>query len=92
MRIRAGWTWTGDGLIMRLSKGVLISIDPDAHSIEGYDDTKFGVLAAQKGGLTKERNLSSFSLTQFEEFLSQTKKLKGSKWKVLFTDSHDYAS
>jgi DNA polymerase (family 10) len=28
------------------------------------------VLAAQKGGLTKEQNLSSFSLQQFEKYLS----------------------
>jgi hypothetical protein len=28
------------------------------------------VLAAQKGGLTKENNLSSFSLAEFEKFLA----------------------
>ncbi len=52
-----------------LQKGVLISIDPDAHALEGFDDVKYGVLAAQKGGLTKENNLSSFSLKKFEEYL-----------------------
>ncbi len=72
-RLDMDWRW----IDYAIEKGVLISIDPDAHSIEGYEDTKFGVLAAQKGGLTKAGNLSSFSLTQFEEFLSQTKKLKG---------------
>jgi DNA polymerase (family 10) len=35
------------------------------------------VLAAQKGGLTKENNLSSFSLKDFESFLKQRKKKKG---------------
>jgi DNA polymerase (family 10) len=53
-----------------LDKGVLISIDPDAHAIEGYKDVKYGVLAAQKGGLTKERNLSSFSRVELEQYLS----------------------
>jgi len=53
-----------------LEKNVLISINPDAHSIEGYDDCKYGVLSAQKSLLTKEQNLSSFSLQQFEIFLS----------------------
>ena len=57
-----------------LEAGVLISIDPDAHSIDGFDDIKYGVLAAQKGGLTKEQNLSSFSLAEFEKFLSNRKK------------------
>lgn len=51
------------------SKGVLISIDPDAHALDGFDDNHYGVLAAQKGGLTKEQNLSSFSLPDFEQFL-----------------------
>ena len=59
-----------------IEKGVLISIDPDAHSLEGYDDIKYGVLAAQKGGLTKEQNLSSFSLKQFENFLADRRKKK----------------
>lgn len=53
--------------------GVLISIDPDAHSIEGYDDIRFGVLAAQKGGLTVTQNLSSFSKDQLEKFLAERK-------------------
>ncbi|RYY54642.1 MAG: DNA polymerase/3'-5' exonuclease PolX [Chitinophagaceae bacterium] len=52
-------------------KGVLISIDPDAHALEGFNDVKYGILAAQKGGLTKEGNLSSFSLKEFEAFLAE---------------------
>jgi DNA polymerase (family 10) len=59
-----------------LEKGVLISIDPDAHALDGYDDIRYGVLAAQKAGLTKEQNLSSFSLKQFESFLAERKKKK----------------
>lgn len=54
-----------------LEKSVLISIDPDAHSIEAFTDVKYGVLAAQKAGLTKEYNLSSFSLAQFENYLAE---------------------
>ncbi len=53
-----------------LEKNVLISINPDAHSIDGYEDCRYGVLAAQKTLLTKEQNLSSFSLQQFESFLN----------------------
>ncbi len=76
MRTPAVWIWTGAGLITPSKKGVLISIDPDAHSIDGYD-CRYGVLAAQKGGLTKQQNLSSYSLQQFEEYLANRKKLKG---------------
>lgn len=53
-----------------IGAGALLSIDPDAHSIEGYHDVYYGVKAAQKGGLTKEKNLSSFSLKELEEYLS----------------------
>ena len=51
------WKW----IEYAMEKSVLLSIDPDAHCLEGFDDIKYGVLAAQKGGLTKEQNLSSFS-------------------------------
>ncbi|HEY0274148.1 MAG TPA: helix-hairpin-helix domain-containing protein [Chitinophaga sp.] len=52
-----------------LDKGCLISIDPDAHSIEGFADIRYGVLAAQKGGLTKQHNLSSFSALELDAYL-----------------------
>jgi DNA polymerase (family X) len=57
-----------------LEKNVLISIDPDAHSIEGFDHVRYGVLAAQKAMVTKEQNLSSFSLKEFEAFLAIKKR------------------
>ena len=52
-----------------LERGVLISIDPDAHAVEGFDDVHYGVLAAQKAGVTKLHNLSSYSLAAFSEFI-----------------------
>jgi len=64
-RLDIDWRW----IDYCLEKNVLISIDPDAHSINGYNDIQYGVLAAQKAGVTKENNLSSFSLAAFEEFL-----------------------
>src|SRR5687768_5466897 len=72
-RLDMDWKFIGNAI----EKGVLISIDPDAHSIEGFDDVKYGVLAAQKAGLTKEHNLSSFTLSQFEKYLTGRKKKKG---------------
>ncbi|MBC7866193.1 MAG: PHP domain-containing protein, partial [Gloeobacteraceae cyanobacterium ES-bin-316] len=59
-----------------IEKGVLISIDPDAHFIEGLDDTTFGVMVAQKAMVTKENNLSSYSLAAFEKFVAARKKAK----------------
>jgi DNA polymerase (family 10) len=57
----------------------MISINPDAHTIGEFQNIKYGVLVAQKAGLTKEKNLSSFSRKQFENFLLENKRLKGIK-------------
>ena len=59
-----------------LEKNVLISIDPDAHAPEGFDDIRFGVLAAQKAMVTKENNLSSFGLNELTAYLMNRKQLK----------------
>jgi DNA polymerase (family 10) len=68
-RLDLDWTWVE----YALEKGALLSIDPDAHVIDGYDDVYYGVMAAQKGGLTTKHNLSSFDLADFERFLQQQK-------------------
>ena len=59
-----------------LDKNVMISIDPDSHSVDGLTDTRYGVLVAQKAMVTKEQNLSSFSLVEMEKFIAERKKLK----------------
>lgn len=53
-----------------MEKEVLISINPDAHAIDGFEDCAYGVLVAQKAGLTAAQNLSSFSLAEMMEFVS----------------------
>ena len=65
-RLDLDWSWVSKAQ----DKGALLSINPDAHHIDGFADTKYGVLAAQKGGLLKKRNLSSFSLKELEAHLS----------------------
>lgn len=72
-RLDIDWKWVS----YAVKKNVLISINPDAHYLEGFDDVKYGVLAAQKGGLTKDRNLSSYGLDEFVKFLSDRWKSKG---------------
>ena len=59
-----------------LDKNVLISIDPDAHFIDGLDDTLYGVMVAQKAMVTKTDNLSSYTLQEFEKFIVGRKVLK----------------
>ncbi len=71
-RLDIDWTW----LHYALEKKVLISIDPDAHSIPGFQDIKYGTLAAQKGGITKANNLSSFTVDMLNNYLLQRKQQK----------------
>jgi DNA polymerase (family X) len=66
-RLDIDWRW----IQYALEKNVLISIDPDAHTVAGYADIKYGVLVAQKAMLTKGQNLSSFGLRELEEYLEK---------------------
>lgn len=72
-RLDLDWSW----IPAAMEKGVMLSIDPDAHAIDGFGDVRFGVLAAQKGGLTRECNLSSLSLEEFTAWLERTRKKRG---------------
>jgi DNA polymerase (family 10) len=71
-RLDMDWRW----IEYALEKGVMFSIDPDAHSVDEFEVCRYGVLAAQKGGLPREKNLSSFSLEEFEAFLANRRALK----------------
>lgn len=64
-RLDLDWTW----IPYALEKGVLISINPDAHSKEGIHDIHFGVCAARKGGLEAQQCLNNKSLADFEAWL-----------------------
>lgn len=72
-RLDIDWRWIEPAL----EKGAFISINPDAHDLTGFNDIRYGVLAAQKGNLTNSRNLSSFSLSEFEEYLMSVRREKG---------------
>ena len=72
-RLDIEWRWVD----YALEKNLLLSINPDAHSLDEFQYIKYGALVGQKGGLTKEKNLSSFSKEAFESFLEENKKAKG---------------
>ena len=71
-RLDMDWRW----ISYALEQGALISIDPDAHSTNGYKDIKYGTFAAQKAGLTPKQNLSSFNLQEFKTYLAERKTAK----------------
>jgi DNA polymerase (family X) len=72
-RLDLDWRW----LDYALEKGVLLSINPDAHSLAGFDDIYYGCKIAQKAGLTAEQNLSSFSLAEMQDFIELKKRKRG---------------
>lgn len=53
-----------------MEKGVLISINPDAHITTGLKDMQYGVHVARKGGLTAEYCLNAKGVNEFEEWLN----------------------
>jgi len=68
-RLDLDWEW----IPYALEKGVLISINPDAHSLEGIQDLHFGVLSARKGALDAPNTLNAKNLQDFEAWLQTGK-------------------
>lgn len=54
-----------------MNKNVPLSINPDAHEMQGYHDMYFGVCVARKGGLTKEMCLNAKELNEIEAYFNQ---------------------
>ena len=60
-RLDLDWTW----IPYALDKGVLISINPDAHSRQGIHDIHYGVLSARKGALSAAQCLNAKGVNDF---------------------------
>lgn len=68
-RLDIDWTW----IPYCMEIGVMISINPDAHKMEGYHDMHYGTLAARKGGLTKQMTFNALSLEEIEKWFLKKK-------------------
>ena len=71
-RLDVSWKWLDYARL----KNVLVSINPDAHAIEQFSNTRYGVLVVQKGMVTTRDNLSSFNLFEFENIIKENKNKK----------------
>jgi len=69
-RLDMEWKW----LRYALEKNVMISINPDAHEMQGYHDMQYGIHVARKAGLTKGMTFNALSLTEMETFLAKKRK------------------
>jgi len=64
-RLDIDWTW----IPYAVEKGVLVSINPDAHNIKGISDIRYGVSAARKALLRPSECLNTFTLAEFEAWV-----------------------
>lgn len=69
LRLDLDWRWHR----YALEKGVLLSINPDAHRMEGFHDMHYGTLIGRKGGLTAAQCLNALSLQDISEYFSNKK-------------------
>ena len=60
-----------------IKKGVMISVNPDAHSIGEIDNIRWGIASARKGGLTKEMTWNAMSLAEIEKWLKKRRRGRG---------------
>jgi DNA polymerase (family X) len=60
-RLDVDWTW----IPRARERGVLIAINPDAHSTSGIKDIRYGIMAARKGGLDAAGCLNTRSVDDF---------------------------
>jgi DNA polymerase (family 10) len=69
VRLDLDWRWHQ----YALDKGVMLSINPDAHRNSGFLDMEYGVNVARKGGLTKEMCLNALSLDEIKQVFDAKK-------------------
>jgi DNA polymerase (family X) len=68
-RLDLDWKW----IDAAMSKGVMIAVNPDAHSKESVHYIKYGVYAGRKGGLTAEMCLNTLNLAEFSTWVDAGK-------------------
>ena len=55
--------------------GIMLSINPDAHNIDGLDDYRYGVGIARKGWLSKENLVNCMDTRHVTDFLKRSRKI-----------------
>jgi DNA polymerase (family 10) len=69
-RLDIDWKW----IPYCLERNVMVSINPDAHELEGYEDMFYGICVARKGMLTREMCFNAFTLDRMDDYLTSRKK------------------
>lgn len=69
LRLDLDWRWHR----YALEKGVVLSINPDAHRKEGFHDMHYGLLVGRKGGLQASACLNAYPLDQITALFESRK-------------------
>ncbi|MEZ0453366.1 helix-hairpin-helix domain-containing protein [Sphingobacterium thalpophilum] len=69
LRLDLDWRWHR----YAVEKGVILSINPDAHRTEGLLDMQYGILVAQKGGLEAKNCLNTYSQSEITAYFNSLK-------------------
>ena len=69
LRLDLDWRWHR----YAIEKGVLLSVNPDAHRISGFMDMHYGILVARKGGVAAANCLNAMNLQEITEYFSNKK-------------------
>jgi len=68
-RLDLDWRWVN----YAMEKGVMLSINPDAHEVAGYADMRYGVIVGRKGGLTSEMTFNAKTIEEVEKYFVDRK-------------------
>jgi len=68
-RLDLDWRWVH----YAIEKGVMLSINPDAHEKDGYKDMYYGHLVGRKGGLTAEMTFNALSVEEVAQHFADRK-------------------
>lgn len=66
-RLDLDWRYIYDAM----DKGIYVSINPDAHQIEGIRDMEYGVKVGRKGGLLRSLTLNALNIQDLKAFFSK---------------------
>jgi DNA polymerase (family 10) len=68
------WRWVN----YALEKGVMLSINPDAHETKTLTDMKYGVYIGRKGGLTKDFTFNTKTSQEIKQYFEKQKSKRNS--------------
>jgi DNA polymerase (family 10) len=69
LRLDLDWRWHR----YALERGVLLSINPDAHRMEKFMDMHYGIHVGRKGGLETKSCLNAFTLEEITAYFNKAK-------------------